>query len=108
MEGYWYMPTPEQISKLLSNTTNIWTTQDGVNGRLFTSKTDPSKSIFIPAAGIAQRGLVQGSGGCGSVWSSMLSTDYVYYGQHLYFYSDDVYLDERNRCYGLSVRGVVG
>lgn len=108
MGGDWHMPTLTQISELLSNTTNTWTTQDGVNGILFTSTKDNSKSIFISAAGIVQRGLVQGSEGCGGVWSSMLSTDYIQYGQHLYFYSDNVYLDERNRCFGLSVRGVIG
>ena len=37
MGGYWHMPTPTQINELISNTTNTWTTQDGVNGRLFTS-----------------------------------------------------------------------
>lgn len=108
--GDWYMPTPEQISELVNNTTSEWTTQDGVNGRLFTSKKDGSKSIFIPAAGGAWDGSVQGSGDYGGVWSSMLNTDYVSYGQSLYFFnSGNVYLfDDDYRCLGLSVRGVIG
>ena len=109
MGGSWHMPTPTQISELLSNTTNTWTTQDRVNGRLFTSKTDTSKSIFIPAAGYAYDGSLVGSGDFGNVWSSVLSTGDVGSGQNLYFDSDDADLyDLGDRCYGLSVRGVLG
>ena len=109
MGGDWHMPTPTQISELLDNTTNAWTTQDGVNGRLFTSKKDGTKSIFIPAAGVAWDGSVQGSGGYGYVWSSMLSAGNVGSGQGLSFNSGNVYLRNRSiRCNGLSVRGVVG
>ena len=108
MGGDWHIPTPSQINELINETTSDWTTQDGVNGRLFTSKTDPSKSIFFPAAGYAWDGSVQDSGDYGSVWSSMLDTDYVDGGQHLYFYSGNVNLYYYSRCGGLSVRGVVG
>ena len=93
MGGSWHMPTPTQISELLSNTTNTWTTQDGVNGRLFTSKTDTSKTIFIPAAGGAWDGSVGGRGSGGLVWSSMLSSSYVSYGQYLYFNSGNASLN---------------
>ena len=101
------MPTPTQIQELLDNTTNTWITQDGINGRLFTSKKNPSKSIFIPAAGYAWNGSVRSSGDIGDVWSSMLFTDSVHYGQNLHFYSGNVFLDYYNRCDGLSVRGVL-
>ena len=107
MGGDWHMPSPTQIQELLDNTTNTWTTQDGVNGRLFTSKSDSSKSIFIPAAGDAADGSVRNSGGYGLVWSSMLGTDLVSYGQYLYFYSGFVGLDSLSRYNGLSVRGVI-
>ena len=40
MGGSWHMPTKEQIQELIDNTKSTWTTKDGVNGRLFTSKTD--------------------------------------------------------------------
>ena len=131
MGGDWHMPTPTQIQELLNNTTNTWTTQDGVNGRLFTSKSDNSKSIFIPAAGNAWDGSVQGSGDFGFVWSSMfllhicpndvvccsgdfgfvwssmLDADSVFGGQDLVFDSGSVYLGFSSRCDGLSVRGVI-
>ena len=110
MGGDWHMPTPTQISELLNTayTTNTWATQDGVNGRLFTSKSDPSKSIFFPAAGCAWGGSIRNGGDYGGVWSSMLSTDNVNGGQNLNFYSGYTYLGYFDRSYGFSVRGVLG
>ena len=107
MGGTWHMPSPTQIQELIDNTTNTWTTQDGVNGRLFTSKKN-GKSIFIPAAGDAWDGSVGNRGSYGGVWSSMLSEYYVSYGQYLYFYSDNAYLNNGGRYNGFSVRGVIG
>jgi hypothetical protein len=106
MGGDWHMPTHTQCQELIDNTTTAWTTQDGVNGKLFTSKKN-GKSIFIPAAGVAWDGSVYNRGDCGSVWSSMLSTGYVYCGQDLFFNSFDAYLSHLNRGGGLSVRGVI-
>ena len=109
MGGDWHMPTPKQCQELIDNTISEWTTQYGVNGRLFTSKKDSSKSIFIPAAGLAWDGSVCIIGDDGSVWSSMLSANFVRSGQNLDFYSDDAYLFSKYyRSNGLSVRGVIG
>ena len=114
MGGGWYMPTPEQIRELIdnTNTTSTWITQDGVNGRLFTSKKDASKSIFIPAAGYAWSSSVQDSGTEADVWSSMLGTGNVaggnVGGKSLYFDSGYVRLSYYRRHYGFSVRGVIG
>ncbi len=107
MGGSWHMPTPEQIQELINETDNTWTEQDYVKGRLFTSKKD-GKSIFIPAAGYAWVGSLYNSGGYGYVWSSMLSTGNVRYGQLLGFNSDYAYLGYNYRYYGFSVRGVIG
>ena len=108
MGGTWHMPSPEQIQELIDNTTSEWTTQDGVKGRLFTSKTDTSKSIFVPAAGYAWDGSIHYSGDYGYVWSSVLSTRRVSGGQGLGFGSVDANLDDYNRYNGFSVRGVIG
>ena len=108
MGGEWHMPSPEQVNELIDNTISTWTTQDGVNGRLFTSKKDGTKSIFIPAAGDAWKGSVHGSGDYGGIWSSMLYTDGVSYGHYLGFSSGYVGLDYSYRYCGLSVRGVIG
>ena len=112
MGGDWHMPTPNQFQELLNTayTTNEWTTLDGVNGRLFTSKKDSSKSIFIPAAGYAMNGLVNSSGDVGRVWSSTLSSGYVGGGLNLYFDSGSANIGYGglNRYNGLHVRGVIG
>ena len=109
MGGDWHMPTPKQIQELIDNTPSTWTTQDGINGRLFTSKSDSSKSIFIPATGIAWEGSVNGSGDGGLIWSSTLNMGGVGNGQILCCCSDYT----RLFCYvgrfdGLPVRGVMG
>lgn len=108
MGGDWHMPTPTQIRELLDNTTTAWTTQGGMNGRLFTSTKDTSKSIFIPAAGDALDGSLNYSGDYGNVWSSVLSTGGVYNGQDLNFGSGNGDLYGNYRCNGVSVRGVIG
>ena len=105
MGGSWHIPSPEQIQELLSNTTNTWTKQDGVNGRLFISSN--GKSIFLPAAGYAWDGSVRYSGDDGGVWSSVLGSDDVVGGQCLGFNSGGVGLDYSYRFDGLSVRGVI-
>ena len=48
--GAWRMPTKEEIRELKDNCTWTWTTQNGVNGYLVTSKKNDN-SIFLPAAG---------------------------------------------------------
>ena len=106
MGGDWHMPTPEQIQELIDNTISTWTTKDGVIGKLFTSKN--GNSIFIPAAGNAWDGSVNGSESYGSFWSSMLNPSSVSHGQNLNFYSSYVVLDYDDRYGGLSVRGVNG
>lgn len=108
MGGEWHMPTSVQIQELIDNTTSTWTTQDGVNGRLFTSKKNPSKSIFFPSAGSAWSGSIHDRGSFGGVWSSVLGTFDVSYGQLLGFGSGNAYLGDFSRYYGFSVRGVIG
>ena len=50
----WCMPDFNQLRELEDSkyTTKKWTTLNGVNGVLITSKKDKSKSIFLPAAGV--------------------------------------------------------
>ena len=107
MGGDWHMPSPTQLKELTANTTSTWTTQDGVNGRLFISKKN-GKSIFIPAAGFASDGSLYDVGNGAVVWSSALDTYDVYDGQYLSFSSNSVSLYGSRRYYGFSVRGVIG
>ena len=110
MGGSWHMPSPEQIRELIDNTVSVLTKLDDVIGMRFISKNDPSKFIFIPAAGGAMDGSVLAIGYYGFAWSSMLSIILVGYGQSIYFNSESIYLSYNffSRCNGLPVRGVIG
>ena len=110
MGGNWRMPTEAEFQELLDNTDNEGIEDfngSGVNGWKFTSKTDTSKYIFIPAAGECYRGLVYDVGFDGDVWSSSLYTSCPYYAWNLYFISSECRMYSSSRCYGRSVRGVM-
>ena len=108
MGGDWHMPSSTQFQELIDNTTTAWTASDGVSGMTFTSKKDPSKSIFIPAAGNAWYALVSGNKDVGYVWSSTLSTEGISGGKFLYFDGDIIELrDNLGRNSGMSVRGII-
>ena len=100
------MPTKEQIQELIDETTSTWTTQNGVNGSLFTSKTN-GNSIFVPVAGSCYYGLMRDVSSCYSLWSSSLNMDYAPNAYYLYFTSAGASLSRSlNRHTGVSVRGV--
>ena len=108
MCGDWHMPTPDQIKELINNTTTTRIALDGVDGRSFTSKSDPSKSIFFPTTGCACNDSVIGSKDFGYVWSSVLSVDDAIGGYYLCFDSGYARLFNSYRYFGFSVRGVIG
>jgi len=68
----WRMPTDEEWEELYNNTTSVWTTQNGVNGRLFTAPN--GNSLFLPAAGYRSYYSNDGEG-FGYYWSSSLFTE---------------------------------
>ena len=107
MGGDWHMPTKEQLEELTANTTSTWTTKDGVNGRLFTSKVN-GNSVFVPAFGYVGGGNVYDVGSYGYVWSSSVSDEYLYNAWGLYFYSSYLDVYYYTRATGLVVFGVVG
>ncbi|MBQ6277663.1 MAG: hypothetical protein IJK62_13285, partial [Bacteroidales bacterium] len=95
-----------QWDELLQNTTNQWTTKNGVAGRLFTSKKN-GQTLFLPAAGYRWGSGLTSAGAGGFYWSSLLYTDYPYDAWYLNFGSDDYYMGNYGlRYYGLSVRPV--
>ena len=100
----WRMPTREEWLELYNNTTHIWTTQNGVYGRLFTATN--GNSLFLPAAGSRWLGALDEAGSGGFYWSSSLYTDDPESAWYFYFYSDHYNVNARTRDYGLSVRPV--
>ena len=106
MGGNWRLPTNIEFQELYDNCTNEWVTQNGVNGRRFTSNIN-GNSIFFPAAGNYNGSSHYGWGSDGNYWSSVLRSAGGAY--LLYFNSEGVYPQSGSvRYFGLSVRGVVG
>ena len=67
----WSVPTKTQWEELLQYTTNAWTTQNGVNGRLFTALNGSGHCLFLPAPGRIWNELDYVNG-YGYYWSSLL------------------------------------
>ena len=104
--GNWRMPTKEEFQELYNNTTHTWTTQNGVNGRLFTAAN--GNSLFLPAAGFRYDSSLYEAGSHGNYWSSLLllRTEDPYYAWFFYFDSDGTYVNYDARRIGHSVRAV--
>ena len=101
----WRMPTKEEWQELYNSTTHIWTTQNGVNGRLFTATN--GNSLFLPAAGYRSGSSLNGAGTVGYFWSSSLYTVEPDDAWYLYFGSDGCYVYSLyDRYNGRSVRPV--
>ena len=110
MGGDWRMPTKDNFQELLDNTDNEWITNyngTGVNGMKFTSKTDKTKYIFIPAAGGFYGGSDGSVGDNGYGWSASLNTSSPNYAWYLVFYPGNCNMSSYYRYGGLSVRGVM-
>ena len=104
----WRVPTQKEIRELLENCDYKWTTQNGVEGGLFTSKIN-GNSIFLPAAGYLDDSDVYGVGSNGYYWSSSAYYYYDYgYAGCLGFDGDGAYVSGGDLDYGLSVRLVLG
>lgn len=98
------MPTKTEFQELYDNCNVVWTTENGVNGRRFTSKTN-GNSIFFPAAGCYNGTSLNSRGSGGYYWSSSRYSDS--YAYVLNFSSGGVYpQNNSNRYLGFSVRAV--
>ena len=101
----WRMPTKAEFEELYNHTTVTWTTQNGVNGRLFTASN--GNSLFLPAAGYRGSSSLYYAGSYGDYWSSSLYTDYPDYAWSLFFGSGFCYVSDGGyRGFGRSVRPV--
>jgi len=110
--GQWRMPTTAEFAALGTAVNTAWTADyqgSGVAGMVCTDKTDSSKVLFFPAAGLCSNGSVNVVGSNGYYWCSSLSTGDMTNGRNLYFNNGGVNWHSLNiRCFGLSVRCVVG
>ena len=99
----WRMPTYEEWQELLDNTTNTWTTQNGVNGRLFTAAN--GASLFLPDAGCRLNSEIF-AGSYGFYWSGSLYTGRPDHAWGFSFSSDGTNMNYPGRNTGQSVRPV--
>lgn len=102
--GSWHMPTKAQFEELTANTTYEWTTINGVNGGKFTATN--GNYVFFAAAGFWYYGSQGSVGNYGHYWSSTPYDSGLAY--NLYFGDGRDVVDNNDRSYGYSVRGVVG
>ena len=117
--GVMRIPTQEEYQELIDNTTTQWVscsvmgedhTSHGVMGRLFTSKTDSSKTLFFPAAGYFSggSGSFLDSNNRGSYWSSsVFKSNGSVNGRSLFFFGWNCGLSSFDRYHGSYVRGVL-
>lgn len=101
----WYTPKREQWDELMANTNSEWTTRNGVEGRLFTSKKN-GQTLFLPAAGNRWESELNNAGSFGYYWSSSLRTSCPDYAWYFYFRSGRTGVYGSHRGYGRSVRAV--
>ncbi len=108
--GNWRMPTIEEMKELKNYCTWTWTTLNGVEGYIVSSKTN-SNSIFLPATGFRyDSGPFAGLnavGSAGNYWSSSLDADDSRWAYEFSFHSIGVINSHSaDRVNGMSVRAV--
>ena len=104
MGSDWRMPTEAECQELIDNTTKELTQVKGVNGMKFTGSN--GNSIFIPAAGECDNGLMNRVGDTGYVWTSSLATSTPADAWGLYFNSEYCSFSGELRRFGRPVRGI--
>ena len=97
-------PSLAQIQELINSCSSVWTTLNGVNGRLFTGPN--GGQVFLPAAGYRWYGEFRGVGSDGDYWSGAPDESNDIRAFSLRFLSGGVYLSNFFRSGGLSVRRV--
>ena len=103
--GSWRMPTKAEFQELVDNCTWTWTTQDGHKGYRVTGKN--GQSIFLPAAGYRDGGMLFSDGKYGNFWSSAPYEGSTGCAYSLYFLERYRGVDWSCRDDGLSVRPVL-
>lgn len=101
----WRMPTAAELQELYDNCNSVWTTRNGVAGRLFTSNLN-GNTLFFPAAGYYDGASLNLRGSNGDYWSSTYGS--ATNARSLNFEGSTVLPQgSNNRHYGFSVRAVL-
>ena len=102
----WCMPTREQCKELIANCDKEWITLNGVNGKVYVSKTNDN-AIFFPAGDLRKYGYTTSVGKFGFYWSSTVYEDSQFYAFSLDFAENSTTADNGAwRYFGLNVRPV--
>lgn len=114
MGGSWRMPTKDEFNKLINVCNTEWVINynniTGLNGRLFTLKSDSSKEIFVPDASSCNNGSFNNPTVPNYYyWSSSLNTSQNFSSSYLYG-SNGTTISVENygtRYYGFPVLGIL-
>lgn len=110
--GNWRMPTVSEFAALSAAVNTVWTDSyqgSGVAGLVCTDKTDSSKVLFFPAAGLCSSGKIWWANEHGGYHTSSLCDNDTDKNYRLEFIEIDITWDKNDsRVNGLPVRGVLG
>jgi hypothetical protein len=104
----WGIPTKKQFTELIDNTTHEVVenyNNSGIDGMLFTAKN--GNTLFLPCAGFINNTSNDAISVDGLYWMSNIDPNDSNNAYYLYFWDTSLYTVVTNRCYGLSVRGVL-
>ena len=106
--GDWRMPTYDDCTELINNTTGVWTSLNGMNGWMFTSNKN-GNTLFLPAIGwrFGTSGPLENPGLSGNYWTSTPYPSNASNTYHLYINGGGVNTGNYGRCYGFGVRPVI-
>ncbi len=102
----WRMPTDAQLNELLTQCNWLWTTSNGVNGYLLTSKTNGA-TMFLPAAGYFFSNQIYSTGTIAYYWSRLVNPSKCYNAYYIWFHqTGNKGVEYGDRDSGYTVRAV--
>lgn len=101
----WRMPTKEEVEALVSGCSISWTSRNGHDGCLFTSRSN-GEEVFFPASGYQMDDSSSYSGIYGHYWTSSLNERNPEIAWYLFLDKDEARLGDRYRYVGRAVRAV--